>query len=193
MASVPLDLAHHPTHVVLDLGYTWSLGDNLESAGPARGVHHRVVEESGRLDAKERLAASGKRLVLPQAASSSMHVAQPQTSTPVSWNGSSTCPTALFFFTADMVDMMFVMENEARKKKERMKPKYASPVACLSKQLSSSGHFVMMKELCHRTGTCKWLSFHDESEWSLMTSLIRRFWFPYEQSAGRSLREMCRS
>ena len=26
-----------------------------------------------------------------------------------------------------------------------------------------------------------------------MTSLKRRFWCPYEQAAGRSLREMCRS
>ena len=53
-----------------------------------------MVEESGRLDTTERLAASGKRLVRPRAASSSMYLAQLPTSTPVSWSGSSTCPTA---------------------------------------------------------------------------------------------------
>ena len=43
--------------------------------------------------------------------------------------------------------------------------------------------------MSQKTGTCKWLRVHDESEWSLMTSLIRRFWFPFEQAAGRSLRK----
>ena len=40
---------------------------------------------------------------------------------------------------------------------------------------------------------CEWSHSYDESEWSLITSLIRRFWVPYEQSAGRSLRETCGS
>ena len=34
---------------------------------------------------------------------------------------------------------------------------------------------------------------HEESEWSPTTSLIRLFCCPYEQAAGRSLKEMCRS
>ena len=79
-------------------------------------------------------------------------------------------------------------------KKERMKPKYASPVACLSKAaklIKSLRDDVRV--MSQETGTGKWLRVHDESESSLMTSLIRRVWFPYEQSAGRSLRDMCRS
>ena len=75
-----------------------------------------------------------------------------------------------------------------------MKPKHAFSVACLSmtaKLIRSlrDDERVMSQE----TGMCKWLRVHDKSEWSLMTSLIRRFWFPYEQSEGRSLREICRS
>ena len=67
-----------------------------------------------------------------------------------------------------------------------MKPKHASPVACLSKTAKlirslRDDERVMSQE----TGTCKWLHVHDESEWQLMTALIRRFWFPYEQAAGR--------
>ena len=37
---------------------------------------------------------------------------------------------------------------------------------------------------------CEWSHIQDESEWSLMTSLIRLLGFLYEHSAGRSFREM---
>ena len=37
---------------------------------------------------------------------------------------------------------------------------------------------------------CEWSHIHDESEWSLMISLIRRLGFPYAPSAGRSFNEM---
>ena len=36
----------------------------------------------------------------------------------------------------------------------------------------------------------KWLRTHDESEWSLKTSLMLRFWSPYPELTGRSLRRM---
>ena len=91
------------------------------------------------------------------------------------------------------MDMVFVMENDAWEKKW-MKPKYASPVACLakaSKLIRSLRDDEQGKS--QEPGMSKWLRVHDEGEWSLMTSLICRFWAPYEQSAGRSLREMCRS
>ena len=44
--------------------------------------------------------------------------------------------------------MVFVMGNEVWKKKGLNQN--ASPVECLSRQLISSGHFVMMYESCHR-------------------------------------------
>ena len=58
----------------------------------------------------------------------------------------------------------------------------------------SSGHFTrmyMFRKVLN--SVCEWSHSNEESGWSLMTSLIRRFWCPYEQAAGRSLREMCRS
>ena len=63
--------------------------------------------------------------------------------------------------------------------KERKKPKHASPVACLSmtaKLIRSLRDDV--RTMSQETGMCKCLHIHDESEWSLMTSLIRRFWRP---------------
>ena len=38
------------------------------------------------------------------------------------------------------------------------------------------------------TGERKWLRVHDESEWSLTTSLMFRFWVPNDEPVGRSLR-----
>ena len=87
-----------------------------------------------------------------------------------------------------------VRDGKRSMEKERVKPKHASSVACVSKTAKLIRSLRDdVRVMSQETGTCKWLRAHDESEWSLMTSLIRRFWFPYEQAAGRSLREMCRS
>ena len=51
----------------------------------------------------------------------------------------------------------------------------------------SSGHFVMMYMFRKILNImCEWSHSCDESERSLMTSLIRCFWVRFEQSAGRS-------
>ena len=43
---------------------------------------------------------------------------------------------------------------------------------------------------CQQENTmCEWSHIYDESEWSLMISLIRRLGFPYAQSAGLSFNE----
>ena len=51
-----------------------------------------------------------------------------------------------------------------------------SPLCANSRKMTTIEHHV-----------CEWSHIYDESEWSLMTSLIRRFGVPHEQSAGRSL------
>ena len=89
------------------------------------------------------------------------------------------------------MDMVFVMENDAWETQKWMKPKYASPVACLAKTSEREAHQVTSwwwkGEV---TRMRKWLHVHDESKWSLITSLICRFWVPFEESAGHSLRRM---
>ena len=90
-----------------------------------------------------------------------------------------------------MMDMVFVMENDAWETQEWMKPKYASPVACLAKTselIRSLRDDEKVKS--QEPGMRKWLRIHDESEWSLITSLMCRFSVLYEESAGRSLRQM---
>ena len=50
----------------------------------------------------------------------------------------------------------------------------------------SSGHFVRMYMIRKIVNImCERSHRYDESEWSLTTSLICRFWCPYEESAGR--------
>ena len=69
-------------------------------------------------------------------------------------------------------------------KKEWMKPKYASPVACLaktSKLIRSLRDDEKVKS--EEPGMCRCLRVHDESAWSLISSLICRFGAPYEESA----------
>ena len=78
--------------------------------------------------------------------------------------------------------------------KGRMEPNHASPVACLSKTAKLIRSLRDdVRVMSQETGTSKWSHSDDESEWSLMTSPIRRCGVPYERSAGRSLKEMCRS
>ena len=48
----------------------------------------------------------------------------------------------------------------------------------------------MIEECQEENAMCEWSHIYDESEWSLMISLIRLLGFPYEHSAGRSFREM---
>ena len=71
--------------------------------------------------------------------------------------------------------MVFEMENDARETQEWMKPKFAAHVACQAKtsELIRSlrdDEQVKSQEL----GMRKWLRVHDESERSLITSLICR-------------------
>ena len=87
-----------------------------------------------------------------------------------------TVPLEPFFFLADVMDMVFVMENDAWETQQWMKPKYASPVACLAKTselIRSLRDDEKVKS--QEPGMRKWLRVHDESEWSLITSLICRF------------------
>ena len=80
------------------------------------------------------------------------------------------------FFKADMMHMVFVMENDAWETQEWMKPKFASPVACLAKTselIRSLRDEEKVKS--QEPGMRKWLRVHDESGWSLITSLICRF------------------
>ena len=76
------------------------------------------------------------------------------------------------------MDLVLVKEMK-HGKKERMNQKYASPVACLSKTAKlirslRDDERVMSQE----TRMCKWLRVHDESEWSLIISLILLFCAP---------------
>ena len=48
----------------------------------------------------------------------------------------------------------------------------------------------MVAECQQENTMCEWSHICDESEWSLMISLIRRLGFPYAHSAGRSFKEM---
>ena len=74
-----------------------------------------------------------------------------------------------------MMDMVFVMENDAWETQEWMKPKYASPVACLAKTSELIKQLRDEKVKSQEPGMRKWLRVHDESERSLITSLICRF------------------
>ena len=75
-----------------------------------------------------------------------------------------------------MMHMVFVMGNDALETPEWMKPKFASPVACLAKTselIRSLRDDEQVKT--QEPGMRKWLRVHDESEWSLITSLMCRF------------------
>ena len=65
--------------------------------------------------------------------------------TTLAFASSCFCRFFHFFFKADMMDMVFVMENDAWETQEWMEPKFASLVAVWP-HLSSSGHFVMMSK-----------------------------------------------
>ena len=68
--------------------------------------------------------------------------------------------------------MVFLMENDARETQEWMKPKYASPVACVAKTselIRSLRDDEKVKS--QKPGMRKWLRVHDESEWSLIHNL----------------------
>ena len=71
--------------------------------------------------------------------------------------------------------VVFGMENDTWETQEWMKPKHASPVACLSMTAKLIRSLRDDRVISQETRMCKWLRVHDESEWSLMTSLIPRF------------------
>ena len=48
----------------------------------------------------------------------------------------------------------------------------------------------MVAECQQENTMCEWSHIYDESEWSLMISLIRLLGFQYEHSAGSSFKEM---
>ena len=48
----------------------------------------------------------------------------------------------------------------------------------------------MVAECKEENAMCEWSHIYDESEWSLMISLIRRWGFPLAHSVGRSFKEM---
>ena len=84
---------------------------------------------------------------------------------------------SFIFFLADNMHAVIVMENDTWETQEWMEPKFTSPVAVWPRHLSSPGHFVHVKS--QEPGMREWSSVHDESERSLITSLIFRF-FEYQ-------------